>query len=82
MKSQQLTPTLLAFRMWKNHVPNTGSIALYQDKYFLDTFIFAFIEYFIVIQNYSVGINVSTLNWKNFIKYLKDYVAVSKLKGE
>ena len=82
MKTQQLTPTLLAFRMWKNHVPNTGSIALHQDKYFLDTFIFAFIEYFIVIQNYSVGINVSTLNWKNFIKYLKDYVAVSKLKGE
>jgi hypothetical protein len=48
MKSQKLIPTLLAFRMWKNHVPNTGSTALHQDKYFLDTFIFAFIEYCIV----------------------------------
>lgn len=44
MKSQQLIPTLLAFRMWKSHVPNPTTTILHQDKYFLDTFIFSFID--------------------------------------
>lgn len=81
MLGKQLEPTLLAFRMWRNHVPAIAESSKSQDRYFLDNFILSYIEHVINRTVYAVG-NVEVKGWKDYLTYLKDYVGVSKIKGD
>lgn len=82
MDTQGLQPTLLAFRMWKNHVPSSRSdTAKDRDKYFLDNFILSFIEHLINSSVYNIGAIVAK-NWLEYIQYLRDFAGVTKLKGD
>lgn len=46
-----------------------------QNKYFLDNFVLAYIDALI-------NSNVEMKGWKDFVKYIKDYVSLSVLRNE
>lgn len=58
--------------MWREHAQTNQTII--QNKYFLDNFVLAYIDALI---NSNIEIPV----WKDFIKYIKDYVSLSNLKN-
>ena len=73
MKKEGFQQSLLSFRMWREHA-QAGQVKI-QNKYFLDNFILAFVDALI-------NSNIEIKGWKDFIKYIKDYVSLSALKKE
>lgn len=62
-------------------MPAIAEAAKSQDKYFLDNFILSYIESIITRTLYSAS-SVDVKTWKDYIIYLKDFVGVSKVKGD
>jgi hypothetical protein len=80
MSQKALEPTLLSFRMWKETTSMQTTRLVSQNKYFLDNFALAYID--ILINNAYDIVPMQVKNWKEFMRYLKDYEKVSKMKGE
>lgn len=62
-------------------MPSIAESSKSQDRYFLDNFVLSYIEFVINRTLYTVG-NADVKGWKEYMVYLKDYVGVSKIKGD